>query len=85
MMKDLVAEPYRETLLPNFPDVRQGCKDLGALAVGISGSGPTMFAIAPDLEHAQKLSAYLEKHYLQNNEGFIHICKVDNQGARELK
>ena len=85
MMKDLVAEPYRETLLPNFPEVRQGCKDLGALAVGISGSGPTMFAIAPDLEHAQKLSAYLEKHYLQNNEGFIHICKVDNQGARELK
>lgn len=85
MMKDLVAEPYREALLPNFPEVRQGCKDLGALAVGISGSGPTMFSIAPDLEHAQKLSAYLEKHYLQTNEGFIHICKVDNQGARELR
>ncbi|QIW15396.1 homoserine kinase [Pasteurellaceae bacterium RH1A] len=84
MMKDLIAEPYRENLLPNFPEVRQGCKDLGALAVGISGSGPTMFAIAPDLEHAQKLVAYLEKHYLQNNEGFIHICKVDNQGAREI-
>ena len=44
-----------------------------------------MFAIAPDLEHAQKLEAYLEKEYLQNNEGFIHICKVDNFGARELK
>lgn len=85
MMKDLVAEPYREALLPNFVEVRQGCKDLGALAVGISGSGPTMFAIAPDLEHAQKLVSYLETHYLQNNEGFIHICKVDNQGARELK
>ena len=85
MMKDLIAEPYRENLLPNFPTVRQGCKDLGALAVGISGSGPTMFAIAPDLEHAQKLEAYLEKEYLQNNEGFIHICKVDNFGARELK
>ncbi len=85
MMKDLIAEPYRESLLPNFAEVRQGCKDLGALAVGISGSGPTMFAVAPDLEHAQKLVAYLEKDYLQNNEGFIHICKVDNQGARELK
>ncbi|HGO5808678.1 TPA: homoserine kinase [Mannheimia haemolytica] len=85
MMKDLIAEPYREDLLPNFPAVRQGCKDLGSLAVGISGSGPTMFAIAPDLEHAQRLVSYLEKEYLQNNEGFIHICKVDNQGARELK
>lgn len=84
MMKDLVAEPYRETLLPNFPEIRQGCKDLGALAVGISGSGPTIFAIAPNLEQAQKLSTYLEHHYLQTNEGFIHICKVDNQGAREI-
>lgn len=84
MMKDLIAEPYRENLLPNFSTVRQGCKDLGALAVGISGSGPTMFAIAPDLEHAQRLVTYLEKEYLQNNEGFIHICKLDNQGAREL-
>ncbi|QHB18340.1 homoserine kinase [Mannheimia pernigra] len=85
MMKDLVAEPYREGLLPNFPAVRQGCKDLGALAVGISGSGPTMFAIAPDLEYTQRLVNYLEREYLQNNEGFIHICKVDNQGARALK
>lgn len=84
MMKDLIAEPYRESLLPNFPEVRQGCKDLGALAVGISGSGPTMFAIAPSLESAQALSAYLENSYLQTNEGFIHICKVDNQGAREI-
>lgn len=85
MMKDLIAEPYREALLPNFPDVRQGCKDLGALSVGISGSGPTMFAIAPDLDTAQKLSTYLETHYLQTNEGFVHICKLDNQGAREIR
>lgn len=84
MMKDLIAEPYRENLLPNFSEVRQGCKDLGALSVGISGSGPTMFAIAPDLETANKLVAFLEKEYLQNNEGFIHICKADNQGTRVI-
>ena len=84
MMKDLIAEPYREALLPNFADVKQATRDLGALATGISGSGPTMFAIAPDLAIAMKLSTYLENHYLQNNEGFVHICKVDNQGARAL-
>lgn len=84
MMKDLIAEPYREALLPNFPEVRQGSKDLGALSVGISGSGPTMFAIVPELDTAQKLSSYLETHYLQTNEGFVHICKLDTQGAREI-
>ncbi|WP_424405491.1 homoserine kinase [Pasteurella sp. PK-2025] len=84
MMKDVIAEPYRESLLPNFAEVKQATRDLGALATGISGSGPTMFAIAPDLATAMKVSTYLETHYLQNNEGFVHICKVDNQGARAL-
>lgn len=85
MMKDVIAEPYREVLLPHFAEVKQATQDLGALATGISGSGPTIFAIAPDLMVATKISTYLEQHYLQNNEGFVHICKVDNQGARELK
>lgn len=84
MMKDVIAEPYREALLPHFAEVKQATRDLGALATGISGSGPTIFAIAPDLTTAMKLSTYLEHHYLQNNEGFVHICKVDNEGARVL-
>ncbi|EIJ67755.1 homoserine kinase [Pasteurella bettyae] len=84
MMKDVIAEPYRESLLPNFAEVKQAARDLGALATGISGSGPTIFSIAADLSTAMKLSTYLENSYLQNNEGFVHICKVDNQGAREL-
>ncbi|MDG2917685.1 homoserine kinase [Bisgaard Taxon 10/6] len=84
MMQDVIAEPYRAALLPNFAEVKQATRDLGALACGISGSGPTMFAIAPDLQTATKVAKYLEQHYLQNNEGFVHICKVDNQGARAL-
>ncbi len=84
MMKDVIAEPYREALLPNFAEVKQAVRDLGAIASGISGSVPTMFAIAPDLNTASKVATYLENYYLQNNEGFVHVCKVDNQGAREL-
>lgn len=84
MMKDIIAEPYREQLLPNFAQVRDGCKALGALTVGISGSGPTIFAIAPNLETAQQISGYVEQHYVQNSEGFVHICQLDSQGARVL-
>lgn len=84
MMQDVVAEPYRAALLPNFAEVKQATRDLGGLATGISGSGPTIFSVCPDLQTANKIAAYLENHYLQNNEGFVHICKVDNQGAREL-
>mgnify|MGYP000876136260 CR=1 FL=1 len=70
--------------LPNYAEVKQATRDLGALATGISGSGPTIFSIAPDLQTATKLATYLENHYLQNNEGFVHVCKVDNEGARAL-
>lgn len=81
MMRDVIAEPYREALLPNFAEVKQAVKDLGVLASGIWIHGPTMFAIAPDLAIATKSATYLENNYLQNNEGFVHICKVDNVGA----
>ena len=84
MMQDVIAEPYRAQLLPNFAEVKQATRDFGALASGISGSGPTMFSIASDLQTAMKIEHYLENHYLQNNEGFVHICKVDNAGARKL-
>ena len=84
MMQDLIAEPYRASLLPNFVQSKEGVKNLGALACGISGSGPTMFAIAPNLTTANQIAAYLEKHYLQNSQGFVHICQVNKQGAQLL-
>ncbi len=45
MMKDIVAEPYRTQLLPGFAQARERSLAAGALACGISGSGPTLFAI----------------------------------------
>lgn len=45
LMNDVIAEPYRTRLLPGFAQARQAAHDIGALACGISGSGPTLFAI----------------------------------------
>lgn len=84
LLQDFVAEPYRQQLLPNFVQVKQGCRDLGALGCGISGSGPTIFAIAKDLNTATKIANYLQQHYLQNEQGFVHICQIDAQGAKAL-
>ena len=41
LMKDVIAEPYRERLLPGFRQARQAVAEIGAVASGISGSGPT--------------------------------------------
>lgn len=84
MLVDNIAEPYRKQLLPNFDQTQKRVKQLGALASGISGSGPTMFVIADKLEIAQQIEALLKSDYLQNDEGFTHICKIDTQGARVI-
>ncbi len=82
MIKDVIAEPYRAKLLPGFTQAREYAESAGALATGISGSGPTLFSVCDDEQVAQRVAAWLQQHYLQNDEGFIHICRLDKQGSK---
>ena len=84
LMQDVVAEPYRTKLLPGFAAARQAAADIGALACGISGSGPTLFAVCNEMVTAQRMADWLSQHFLQNEEGFVHICRLDTAGARKL-
>ncbi|WNC67863.1 homoserine kinase [Thalassotalea nanhaiensis] len=79
---DVVAEPYRQSLLPKFIETKQYLLANGASAAGISGSGPTVFVVCENKEIAEQLSNYLTENYLQSPTGFVHICKADTQGAR---
>ncbi|MDF2184416.1 homoserine kinase [Grimontia hollisae] len=81
MIKDVVAEPYREKLLPGFAEARHYADDAGALATGISGSGPTLFSITDDMAVAERVARWLQDHYVQNEEGFVHICRLDVKGS----
>lgn len=81
---DLIAEPYRERLLPGFAEAREALPGLGALAVGISGSGPTIFSIVNDSQIARDVAHWLKAHYCQTPEGFVHVCRADLAGARPV-
>jgi homoserine kinase len=81
MIKDVIAEPYREKLLPGFADARKYAMSAGALATGISGSGPTLFSICKDKDVAERVARWLEQNYVQNQEGFVHVCRLDKQGS----
>ncbi|RYU67998.1 homoserine kinase [Aliivibrio finisterrensis] len=82
MIKDVVAEPYRERLLPNFAKAREYAASAGALTTGISGSGPTLFSICKDKDVAERVSRWLQENYVQNDEGFVHVCRLDKQGSQ---
>ncbi|SIP74952.1 Homoserine kinase [Xenorhabdus innexi] len=84
LMKDIVGEPYRTQLLPGFANAREGVKKLGALTCSISGSGPTLFAICNEIAIAEEVAQWLQQHYVQNDEGFVHICRLDLAGARQI-
>jgi len=82
---DLIAEPYRRHLLPGFDEAKSQLKDLGALAVGISGSGPTIFALTDTGSVAKAVAAWMDANYRKNERGFVHICRADLGGARTVE
>jgi len=82
---DHIAEPYRRRLLPGFDAAKIALADMGAVAVGISGSGPTVFALVDDLSLADDVAGWLDRHYIQNATGFVHVCRADQGGARKIE
>lgn len=88
VLTDVVAEPYRKGLLSKYQEAHNYLMSQGSLAVGISGSGPTLFCICDNEQQAQRFSAWLKDNYLQEvngqSHGFVHVCKVDESGAAEL-
>lgn len=84
VMQDAIAEKHRKRLLPNFDEARAYCMAQNAIAFGISGSGPTVFAVADTLDDAKHMQTWLNSHYIQNQDGFSHVCHIDTAGARLL-
>ncbi len=82
MMQDVIAEEHRKSLLPKFDEARSFSMQHNALSFGISGSGPTVFAATRSLEDAKTIQSYLSSHYIQNDDGFSHICTIDTNGTR---
>ncbi len=80
-VNDVIAEPYRQSLLPGYAAARSAALAAGAGAFGISGSGPTVFALCAGLETAQAVEQALATAYICNADGFSHVCQIPPQGA----
>ncbi|MGP9800255.1 homoserine kinase [Rheinheimera sp. NSM] len=83
-LQDLVAEPARTPLLPELPAIRAALAEQGILHLGISGAGPTLFALCRDDAQAQLAADYLSRHYEKNQDATTHICRLSLAGARAL-
>ncbi len=81
-LEDVIAEPYRASLLPGFDDVKKAMLDLGALGLGISGSGPTLFILSEGKEkHEQFVQKAKETYDGLGLSLKAYFSKINTQGG----
>ena len=82
-MKDHIIEPIRSILIPAFDIVKERSIEAGALGCGISGSGPSIFALSKGEENAKRVAIAMKSVY--ENVGIdydIHVSKVNKKGIK---
>jgi len=84
-LQDVVAEPYRKNLIPEFDTVKKSALENGALGCGISGSGPSIFALSKGNEVAENVANGIKKVYSKTGIGFdVYVSKVCDKGVKVL-
>ncbi|MFC5045671.1 homoserine kinase [Aquimarina hainanensis] len=84
-LEDVIIEPLRSILIPEFQTVKEAALSNGALGAGISGSGPSIFSLCKGIDTAQKVASEIEKIYTKTGLDFdIHVSKINDQGIRIL-
>ncbi len=66
-IKDVIAEPYRQKLIPEFYQAKQAALAAGALGFSISGAGPSVFALCEGEMIAQQAGQAISKVFASIN------------------
>ena len=85
-LHDVIVEPYRSQLIPHFNEVKETVLNAGALGVGISGSGPSIFSLSKGLETANKVKEAIQSVYSKSGIEFdIHVSKINTDGVKIIE
>jgi homoserine kinase len=81
---DAIIEPARKHLIPGYDSVKQNAISAGALAVTISGAGPSMIAFLKTSKNAKTVAAAMVKGFKETGiESRTFVCRA-SKGARLL-
>ena len=82
-VSDRIAEPHRAVLIPCFNDVKASAIIKGALACNISGSGPSVFALAEGKSKAAEIAKAMRSAFSKANiKSTAYISSVNKKGTR---
>ena len=84
-MKDILVEPVRSMLIPDFYKMRDTAMEMGAVSFGISGSGPSVFAFTRDEDTARRITQKLQQHLTSIKIGSnIYVSTINDKGPRVI-
>jgi len=76
---DLLAEPKRSQLIPGFEQAKRAALDAGAIGCGISGSGPSVFALCKGEVTSDRVAKVMRKSF--SDSGLISDTFVSQLNA----
>ena len=82
---DEIIEPYRAMLIPEFAKLKEASMNAGALGCGISGSGPSVYALTKGFENAENVGQAMRKVMQKLGIDFeVHVSKINEEGIKIL-
>jgi len=82
-LHDEIVEPLRSVLIPGFDLIKQTALENGALGSGISGSGPSIFALSKGEATANQIAKAMSAVYDEMKLPYeIHVSRINPEGIR---
>lgn len=82
-LEDVIIEPVRSILIPQFDEVKLRSKKAGALGGGISGSGPSIFMLSKDEATALKVETVMQEIYsIIDLPFYTYVTTINSSGVK---
>ncbi|MCW5517424.1 homoserine kinase [Muriicola sp. Z0-33] len=82
---DHIVEPIRSMLIPGFDQVKSNAMQSGALGCGISGSGPSIFALSRGRKTAEQVGQAMKEVYKGIGIDYeVHVSSVNIEGIKRI-
>ena len=76
---DKIVEPARKKMIPGFDKVKEKAINAGALALTISGAGPSIISILKTDNHSNNIMEAIKEGFAESKiESKVYLCKPSN-------
>jgi len=85
-MVDVIVEPIRSILIPEFNEVKQVAIAQGALGCSISGAGPSMFTLSKGRETAERVGKAMREKFAEADiDSKVYVSAINREGPKVLE